>query len=147
MHLVADGAIGHNRTRFDFTAAADPGLAAQVNPWMDQSIRADAHIRVDIGRRRINQSHPGTLMGGVDSLAHDFACFGQLYPIVNSHCFLRIVNQQGLDTLAGLSGRGHDIGQIILALDIPVIDISQQGENLRRPKQVDPGIDFPDLAL
>ena len=75
------------------------------------------------------------------------AGLGQLYPIIDPHGLLRVLNQQGLDPFPGLAGGRHDVGEIIFPLGVAIIQLMQPAENLRGPEQVDAGVDLPDLAF
>jgi hypothetical protein len=108
--LISNAAIGHHNARLDFTTTADSSLATEMNIWVKQGISADHHIRLDVGRRWINQRYTGPLVPLVDPLPHEGSGFGQLHAIIDTHRFRGIFNQQCLNPLSGFAGRSDNIG-------------------------------------
>ncbi len=66
---VADFGIVDDRVGADLTVLADDGAAVQIGIGPDDSIAANLHRSVDIGRGGIDHHHAGFHPGSVDALA------------------------------------------------------------------------------
>ena len=147
MDPVGQGAIRDDHAGIDLAFPADDRTATQMGTGMDDGVRADDHVRLDVGGGRIDQGDTVAHVPLVDPLAHHPPRLGQLDPVVDAHRLLRVCRRQCRHLFPGSPGSGDHVGQVVFPLGVVVGQAGQQGEDPRRGKYVDAGIDLADGTL
>src|SRR5688572_11735160 len=148
IHAVAEVRIRQPRAGTDRAAVADLAFPFDGHVRMDHHITSDLCPLADIDVFRIDECH---------TIVEHKAChgspvqnsfeIGELNAIVHTLDFISVTVQKYRHVLAGLTHQSGDVGQVILALRIPGLDLSELIEELARVETVDAGVDLCDLPF
>ena len=114
---------------------------------MHDRVRADRHVRTDVGGRRIHQRHPGFHQRLVLGRSQNCRHVRQLLAAVHSEHFSRISHDHRLDGQSARAIGLDQVGEVILALRVRRPEPAQGREQRLEIERVDAAVDFADLAL
>ncbi len=133
--------------RADPGARADRGVPLQARPRQDLRVLAQGDVRIDPGRRRVHDRHPGPHPVLEQPVVVGPADLRQLDPVVHALDLGRIGGEDRADRMAVAAQDRHHVGEVLLALRVVGHDPLDRVGQQRSVKGVAAGIDLVDRAL
>ena len=122
-------------------------MPLQLGTRHDLGVLAERDVRVDPGRRRVHDRHPGPHPGLEQPVVVRPADLRQLDPVVHALDLARIGGQDRADRVAVATQDRHHVGEVLLALGVAGRDPLDRVGQQRTVKRVAAGIDLVDGSL
>ncbi len=144
---VADPGIHDSHATVNLAAGPDRRRTFERDAGMDDRVRSDGHITIDVRCRRIFERHARRHQRRVLFISHDAIDRRQLGAIVDSPDLIRVGRHEGLDAPPVPSEDRDDVGQVVLALRVMRADPANPVEQPLERERVDPGIHLANQPL
>ena len=136
--------VDNPRAAVNLAAAADGGAPFDRDAGMDDGVRADHHVAIDIGGSGIFNGHAGVHQLNILFLSHDPADLRQLAAAVDAADFVSARQHERLHAPSLVPEDLDQVGQVVLPLSVLRGDAADGVEQTGQGEGVDARIDFTD---
>ncbi len=146
-HVVRQLAVAQNGGRPNAAVFADPGAAENLGERLDDSVHADAHIRVDSDGLGLLHGHACQHDLAEFAVAQQAVHLGEFQPVVDAQSFAGIGDTQGFHGMPGAVENRRHVGEVKLIGRIVGAQFADVLPEQVRAETIDPHVGLAEREL